>query len=134
MYEGVMSDPIDMSEPADKTNEDDRSTLNSKIALFAIVAIIVAGTGFWYLLTVWASDTPVGPETAKQFAKDFERECFLKLEDEQQCRTLIGKHHRDCLFDNIERVESGTGDNGGNVVHDRNGYMTCMRASTGVSY
>jgi hypothetical protein len=122
-----------MSDRASETNEKNGSALQSKIALFAIVAVIIVGTSFWYLLTLWAAE-PVGPEIAKQFAEDFEHECFLSEQDEEQCKRLIGSNHSDCIFANIERVEEGTGDNGGNVVHDREGYMTCMREATGVSY
>jgi hypothetical protein len=117
----------------DRDNEHGEGALQSKIVLFGIIATIVVGTGLWHLLTVWASE-PVGPEIAKQYAEDFEHECFLDVQDEEQCKRLIGTNHRDCIFDNIERVEPGTGDNGGNVVHDRDGYMTCMREATGVSY
>ncbi|QDG51429.1 hypothetical protein FIV42_11950 [Persicimonas caeni] len=114
-------------------NEHANNSLKSKLSFFAVIAVIVAGTAFWYLLTLWASE-PVGPEIAKKMAEDFEHECFLDLQDEEQCRKLIGQNHRDCLFDNIEKVEPGMGDNGGNVVHDRDGYLTCMREKTGVSY
>jgi hypothetical protein len=126
MYEKAMS-------RQNAENEHANNSLKSKLSFFAVIAVIVAGTAFWYLLTLWASE-PVGPEIAKKMAEDFEHECFLDLQDEEQCRKLIGQNHRDCLFDNIEKVEPGMGDNGGNVVHDRDGYLTCMREKTGVSY
>jgi hypothetical protein len=99
----------------------------------AIIGIILAGTGFWFLLTLWAAE-PVGPEIAREMAGEFERECFLDLQDEDECKKLIGQNHRDCLFDNIERVEPGTGDDGGDILHDREGYTECMREATGVRY
>ena len=105
----------------------------SKIVFFTIIAVILGGTAFWYALTVWAAE-PVGPNVAKEFAKDFEHECFLSEHDEGKCKKLIGQNHRECIFANIERVEEGTGDNGGNLVHDREGYMECMREATGVRF
>ncbi len=115
------------------SSQDPKDKRKSKLFFFAIIAVIVAGTAFWYFLTLWAAE-PVGPEIAKGFAEDFEHECFLDLHDEEQCRKLIGENHRECLFENIEEVEPGTGDEGGDVKHDRDGYMTCMRERTGVSY
>lgn len=105
----------------------------SKLIFFAIIGVILAGTAFWYLLTLWAAE-PVGPEIAREFAQDFERECFLEVHDEDECKELIGKNHSECLFATIETVEPGQGDNGGNVVHDREGYMECMREATGVRF
>lgn len=115
------------------SSQDDKNNRQSKIFFVAIVAIIVAGTAFWYFLTIWAAE-PVGPEKAKEFAEQFERECFLAIQDEQQCKKLIGQNHRECLFSNIERVPAGEGDEGGSVKHDREGYLKCMREKTGVSY
>ena len=115
------------------SRESSENTLKSKITFFAVIAVIVAGTSFWYFLTLWAAE-PVGPEIAKSFAEEFERECFLAVQDEEQCRKLIGRNHRECLFDNIEKVAPGTGDDGGDVEHDRKGYLACMREQTGVSY
>lgn len=114
-------------------NERTNNSLKSKLPFFIVLAVIIGGTAFWYFLTLWASE-PVGPEIAKKMAEGFEHECFLELQDEEECRKLIGQNHSDCLFDNIEKVEPGTGDNGGSVVHDREGYLECMRERTGVSY
>jgi hypothetical protein len=105
----------------------------SKLVFFAIIAVILGGTAFWYALTVWAAE-PVGPHIAKEFAKDFEHECFLELHEEEQCKKLIGQNHSECIFANIERVDEGAGDDGGSLVHDREGYMECMREATGVRF
>lgn len=112
---------------------EDEDVRKSKIVFFAIIGIIIAGTAFWYLLTLWAAE-PVGPNIAKGFAEDFEHECFLDTQDTDKCKKLIGQNHRECLFANIERVPEGEGDGGGSVKHDREGYMQCMREVTGVSY
>ena len=109
--------------------DDDRK--KSKLIFFAIIGVILAGTAFWYFMTLWGAE-PVGPGIAKEFAEDFERECFLDIQDQTKCRELIGQHHRECIFANIERVEPGKGDEGGDIKHDRAGYMQCMREATGV--
>lgn len=106
---------------------------SSRLHFILIIAVILGGTAFWVLLTVWGAE-PVGPTQAKEFARDFERECFLELQDEPRCRKIIGKHHRDCIFAHIERVAPGMGDDGGDIKHDRAGYLTCMRAKTGVQH
>jgi hypothetical protein len=108
---------------------DDRT--DSKGIFFTIIGLIVIGTAGWYAMTLLGAE-PIGVERAKELAEDFERECFLQTQDQDQCRELIGEHHRDCLFENIERVEKGTGDDGGDVRHNREGYMNCMREKTGV--
>lgn len=105
----------------------------TKIYFIVLMLFILAGTIFWTLLTIWGAE-PLGPTTAKDFAQAFERECFLELQDQDECRKLVGQNHRDCLFDNIEEVEPGSGDEGGDIKHDREGYLACMREATGVSH
>jgi|GEM_PF-2084414 len=105
----------------------------SNLYVLLLIAITLGGVGFWFFLNRWAAE-PVGPTIAKEFAEEFERECFLELQDEARCRQLIGKDHRECLFANIERVTPGSGDNGGDIKHDRDGYLRCMRDLTGVQH
>jgi hypothetical protein len=113
--------------------QDPKNTRRSKIYFALIIAVILGGTAFWVFLTMWAAE-PLGPTIAKEFAEDFERECFLETQDQTRCRKVVGRNHRDCLFANIQKVAPGTGDNGGDVEHDRAGYMSCMREKTGISH
>lgn len=106
---------------------------NSNLYVLLLIAITIGGTGFWFFLNRWAAE-PVGPTIAKEFAEDFEKECFLELQEERECRKLIGMNHSECLFANVERVTPGSGDQGGDIRHDREGYMTCMREKTGVQH
>lgn len=115
------------------SEQNDAGKKKSRLYFILIMAVILGGTAFWVLLTVWGAE-PVGPTQAKGFARDFERECFLELQDEPRCRKVIGQHHRECIFANIERVAPGTGDGGGDIKHDRAGYLTCMRTKTGVQH
>ncbi|MGM0558628.1 MAG: hypothetical protein ACQEVA_19740 [Myxococcota bacterium] len=119
----------DDATPEHAEPKDDRT--GSTGIFFTIIGLIIVGTAGWYAMTLLGSE-PVGVERAKELAEEFERECYLETLDQSQCRELIGEHHRDCLFDNIERVESGTGDDGSDVRHDREGYLECMREATGV--
>lgn len=104
---------------------------NSKKVFFAIIGVILLGTVFWYGLTLWAAE-PIGPETAKEFAEKFERECVLDARGQEECKELTGRNHRECITTTTERVEEGTGDGGGDIEHDRDAYMECMREATGV--
>ncbi len=122
-----------MSQGKKMSEQSPSDARKSKIVFFTIIAVILGGTAFWYVLTLWAAE-PVGPNIAKEFAEDFEHECFLAVHDEEECKKLIGQNHRDCIFANIERVEEGTGDDGGSLAHDREGYMECMREATGVRF
>lgn len=99
--------------------------VSTNTIFFVVIAVIVLGVGLWVALTIWGYE-PIGPAKAKVFAEAFERECFLELRDEKECKRFIGEHHRECLFDNVERVEPGTGDDGSDYKHDRAGYMACM--------
>lgn len=98
---------------------------------FGIIAVILVGTAFWYLLTLLAAE-PVGPDIAKEFAEDFERQCFLEVHDEEECKELTGRNHLDCISEATERVEEGAGDDGGDIKHDRDAYLACMSEATGV--
>ncbi len=116
----------------DKTtpdSSDERTSSNG--VFFAVIALIVIGTAGWYAMTLIGSE-PIGVERAKELAEDFERECYLDLQDQERCRDLIGTHHRDCLLDNLERVGDGEGDDGSDIRHNREGYLECMRQNTGV--
>lgn len=115
------------------SSEAPKNHRTSNLWVLLIIAIIIGGTAFWFFFTRWSAE-PVGPTIAKEFAEDFEKECFLELQNQTECRKLVGQNHRACLFDNIERVTRGTGDNGGDIAHDRDGYLSCMRDKTGVSH
>ncbi len=110
---------------------DDQKSRNTKLPFFVTMMVIVAGTAFWYYLTVFAA-APISPSVSKEFAEGFERQCFLQLQDQKQCRKLIGENHRDCLYANVKRVAKGEGDDGGSLKSNRSGYMQCMREKTGL--
>jgi hypothetical protein len=126
-----MTDETPSKGPTSGTNGRREQGTSSNTVFFAIIALIIIGTAGWYAMTLLGSE-PVGVERAKKLAEEFERECFLDLQDQKRCRELVGEHHRDCLFDNIERVEEGEGDDGSDIRHDRDGYLECMRDATGV--
>ena len=119
----------DSAKTGRSADRDERTSSN--IIFFAIIAVIIVGTAGWYAMTLVGNE-PIGVERAKELAEEFERECFLDLQDHDRCKELVGEHHRDCLLDNIERVEEGQGDDGSAIRHDREGYLACMRESTGV--
>lgn len=118
---------------SEQTNRQDQSAkpARSNTVFFVVVASILMGTAGWYAMTLLGSE-PIGVERAKEMAKEFERECFLDLQDDKRCKALVGQYHRECLFENIERVPEGQGDDGSGVKHDREGYLGCMRERTGV--
>ena len=117
--------------PAEAVEAPDDERTSSKGIFFAIIAVIVVGTAGWYALTLLGAE-PIGVERAKKLAEEFERECFIDLQDQDKCRKLVGEHHRDCLFENLERVDEGRGDDGSGIRHNREGYLRCMRERTGV--
>lgn len=109
----------------------DNGTHSTKRVFFAIIAVILLGTAFWYVLTLWAAE-PVAPDVAKEFAEDFERECFLQVHDEEECKELTGANHLDCIEEATERVDEGEGDGGNTIEHNRDAYLECMAEATGV--
>ncbi len=105
-------------------NKPDASKKASKIAVLAVLAIIIVGVTIWTSVSIKGLDQP-DPEIAQDYAKLFKRRCMRDNSDEKICMDTIGFHHRKCFSGatSKERPQEW----GSAYLYDKDAYLQCMR-------
>ena len=97
-----------------------KAPIAGKIAVVVIVALIAAGTAFW-AVTDHVGEKGINPKIVKKMAKEYEKKvCLVHLKTKRACKQHIGRNHRECMNDSIERPEKGE------LIYNKQKYEGCM--------
>jgi len=114
-----------MSESSNVTPRAPDEGRGGKIIVILSVVLIVLGSLAWTAWDLFGTEG-LDPKRIKEMAKTYEEECVEVLGTKKACKRHIGRWHRTCLPEGVDRA--GPGEEPRPLRYDDEAYATCMRA------
>ncbi|MEM1348317.1 MAG: hypothetical protein AAGI01_07180 [Myxococcota bacterium] len=102
-----------------------RKGWGGKAIVILSVALIVLGSLSWTAWDLFGTQG-LNPKQVKEMAKAYETECVEVLGTKRACKQHIGRWHRTCLPDGIDRA--GPDEEPRPLRYDADAYAACMRS------
>jgi len=114
-----------MSESSTVAADAERGGMGGRAVVILSVVLIIVGSLAWTAWDLFGTEG-LDPKRIKEMAKTYEEECVEVLGTKRACKRHIGRWHRTCLPEGVDRA--GPDEEPRPLRYDDDAYAACMRS------